>query len=641
MSSRKRRWRHVTYLLLWGAVIALCLVWPLTHLEAYAWSNDEGLYVQRAALANAGYPLYTDTFLNKPPLLVWILQLAFHLAGQSITVARLTCLAISLAGVIALGAVAGQLWGRWAGLASVWILLGMAEIPVRAYAVTSDLPAMAFALIALATAIRFRHTGRRVWIALSGVSYASSLLIHPLLIYIALPLAAILLLPRLGSAEGGKAVKTGWLDLVVFLGLAAALWLLVVAIIDWHAFLTWVVKYNASTVDAGVQLAPSREGWLLVAEYLGNRWALVGLTITGLMVLLLEPRSRPGVLIAGAWFIATGAILVTWSPVWWHYLLFLALPMVALGGGGVAAAGGWILARQERRPKRWHTALAALVLISAAVFALQRSIKDMPQPEGGPGWSPAQLEARAFLEARVPPQGFAAADDPLLVFSAGRLVPPELTGASYKRIRSGYLTTEDLIASVLRYRTPVVLFATGRLALLSSFEDWVASTAFERYEFDGMRAYRLDLPSSPPFELGSSIANVIILDGYDLSSDVLAPGDTLDVTLFWRRTGPIDEDYAVFVHLLDEQGTIRGQHDAPPLLGAYPTSQWEEDLLLPDVHTLLIDPAAPPDQYRLLVGMYRWPSVERLSAYQPDGTRYPNDLIHLAEVWIVQEPGSP
>ena len=61
-------------------------------------------------------------------------------------------------------------------------------------------------------------------------------------------------------------------------------------------------------------------------------------------------------------------------------------------------------------------------------------------------------------------------DTALLAFAAGRLVPPALTEASYRQIRLGYLTSENVVESVLRHQVQAVLFATGRLALLPSLE---------------------------------------------------------------------------------------------------------------------------------------------------------------------------
>jgi hypothetical protein len=275
-----------------------------------------------------------------------------------------------------------------------------------------------------------------------------------------------------------------------------------------------------------------------------------------------------------------------------------------------------------------------LTFVGAVIFVAQRCGERMPQPEGGPEWSSDRLAARAFLEATTPPDGFVLTDDPLLAFTAGRLVPPALTEASYKQIRLGYVTTEDLVESTLNYRAQVVLFATGRLALLPAYENWVATMATGRRSFGPLRAYSLDVPSSAPYAAVSHLGDDFALDGYALSGDELQPGGTLTVTLFWRHTGSVADDYTVFVHLVDEDDHMWGQHDGPPLMGAYPTGHWAERLLLPDPHPLVVSPEAPPGRYRLAVGMYRQPSLERLPALRPDGRRWPDDRILLAELHL-------
>jgi 4-amino-4-deoxy-L-arabinose transferase-like glycosyltransferase len=617
---------------LWGVVFLLFLVWPLTHLDAYAWSNDEGLYVQRAALANAGYPLYTTTFFNKPPLLIWFLQLAFSLAGESLAVARLTMLCLSAMGLIALGVTAAQLWGRWAGLVAAAGWVALAEIPARAGAVMSDLPALAFATAALGTAMIYRHTGQRRWVVLSAVAFAGAVLIHPLLIFVAFPLGAVLLLPGLEGSSGVRRVR--WTDLALFVGVSTIIGLVVLLSIDWRNFLTWVVGYNTATLDPEVQLAPSASNWHLVFDYLMQNWALVLLFLIAVAVLAVQREARHGLAIAAVWLVATLITLLVWSPVWKHYLLFLVPPMVVSIGGGLAVVGKWVTALHGSRVRlrRWQVALILAAVVGLLVFGVRRANQALPQPEGGPDWSPAQWAAHAYLEEHTELGGFVVTDDPLLAFAAHRLVPPTMTGASFKRIRSGYLTSGDLVASTLRYNAPVALFATGRLALLPSFEEWLASLAVERRDFDGMWALRLHHPLEPSRVVSSTLGSSILLAGYDLSSDRVEPGDVLSATLFWRADGPIEGDYTVFVHLIDPSGQIVAQHDGLPLMGAYATSDWATGLRLPDRHTLSIPEDASLGRLRLLVGMYHWPSMTRLPALRPDGDRWAHDQILLTEL---------
>ena len=399
-------WAQVTYWALWGAAVLLYLAWPLTHLESYAWSNDEGLYVQQAALANAGYPLYSEVLLNKPPLLVWILQLAFCLAGRTLAVARITSLCLTLLGFIGLGAVSRQLWGRWAGLASAALLLGLPEVPVRAHAVMSDLPAMAFALVTLATALAFRGNGRRIWMALSGAALAGTLLIHPLLIYMVLPLAAILFLPGVGQTADRPAGRPAWLDLCVFLGVGIGLGLLVLAAVDRRAFFTWTLHHNVSTVRTNIEFAGPGKDQMIT--YLKQRWTLVLLAVPGSAALLAKSSKRHSLLVVLAWFIATSVTLAAWWPVWSHYMLFLAFPLVVAAGGGFAQAGRWVVDMVEGKSgtRWWRIALATVMLVVTVAFIVERFGERAPQPEGGPDWSADHLAARAFLEEATTSDAF-------------------------------------------------------------------------------------------------------------------------------------------------------------------------------------------------------------------------------------------
>jgi len=629
-----RRWVVTTYWVLWAVVVALYLAWPLTHLEAYAWNNDEGLYVQRAALVNAGYPIYTVTFVQKPPLFVWMLQVAFRLAGQTLAAARLTALSLTLLGFLALGAVARQLWGRWAGLACAVVFLGLLEVPVRAHAVMTDLPALAFALVALGAALSFRRSGRRIWVVLCGAACAAMLLIHPLLIYFAVPLGVVLFLPGLGRVVGGAVGKVGWRDLALLSVVAAGLVLLALMAIDLQSFLTSVVQTNVGA--AGIDVAHGGRGrdWARIVEYLARGWALAWLAAVGAATLCGTPAGRCGLAVAAAWFCAALATLLLWSPLWNHYLLFLTLPLVIVAGGGLAATGRWAYGVwRTGRGGWWRVLLAALTLAGVIAFVAERCGEDMPHPVGGPEWSPERRAAVAFLKETAP-GGFVAADDPLLVFVAGRMVPPPLTGAANKRIRSGGLTAGNVVEAVLRYEARSVLFATERLEQLPGLERWVAMMAVERRDFGPMRAYQLDFPSLDPQRTMSYLGDGIELCGYELSSAELRPGGVLTVTLFWRSDGSTSQDYTVFVHLSDEEGVLWAQHDGPPLMGLYPTGGWAAGLLLPDRHVLVVDPDTPAGEYRLLVGMYRWPSLERLPAFSPTGSRCPDDRVLLGPVRV-------
>ncbi len=97
---------------------------------------------------------------------------------------------------------------------------------------------------------------------------------------------------------------------------------------------------------------------------------------------------------------------------------------------------------------------------------------------------------------------------------------------------------------------------------------------------------------------------VIRLIGYDFSTERLAPGATLAVTLYWQAQREMLNDYKAFVHLLDASGRLAVGSDAIPANWTRPTTGWAAGEYVADLHTLVLPSNLPPGPYRLEVGMY-------------------------------------
>jgi hypothetical protein len=98
----------------------------------------------------------------------------------------------------------------------------------------------------------------------------------------------------------------------------------------------------------------------------------------------------------------------------------------------------------------------------------------------------------------------------------------------------------------------------------------------------------------------------------------LRHGATVRLNVLWQALKPLGEDYTVFVHTVDEEGTIWGQRDTEPQEGEYPTTEWGLGEIVQDRYELRIDVAGPREGYQLVVGMYAGETGERLKL--PDGT---------------------
>ncbi len=100
------------------------------------------------------------------------------------------------------------------------------------------------------------------------------------------------------------------------------------------------------------------------------------------------------------------------------------------------------------------------------------------------------------------------------------------------------------------------------------------------------------------------------LVGYDLPITHYHPGDTASITLYWRADRPIDQSYTAFVHVLGAQfnpatnNPLWGQVDRVPREGAYPTTAWLPNEIVPDAYRVPIAPNAPAGTYQIEIGLY-------------------------------------
>jgi len=128
----------------------------------------------------------------------------------------------------------------------------------------------------------------------------------------------------------------------------------------------------------------------------------------------------------------------------------------------------------------------------------------------------------------------------------------------------------------------------------------------------------------------AQIGDHIRLLGFDVRPTTVRPGDTLELTSYWRADGPITDSYTVFAHLLDPTNFVRGQKDSVPHDGRYPTSQWRSDEIVVDHSSIQVAPEAPVGEYHLEIGMYNAAAgAQRLPLFDAAGTRQQDDRLLL------------
>ena len=131
--------------------------------------------------------------------------------------------------------------------------------------------------------------------------------------------------------------------------------------------------------------------------------------------------------------------------------------------------------------------------------------------------------------------------------------------------------------------------------------------------------YRDRLPERVPHQVGARMGDLIELVGYRVETPKVQPGETVRVTLYWRALTTNPPARTVFVHLIDEQGALRGQQDNPPVFGTQPLPLWTTGDEVRDSYAFQVAADAPPGSYAIAVGLYDPATGTRLPVTGPDG----------------------
>jgi 4-amino-4-deoxy-L-arabinose transferase-like glycosyltransferase len=149
-------------------------------------------------------------------------------------------------------------------------------------------------------------------------------------------------------------------------------------------------------------------------------------------------------------------------------------------------------------------------------------------------------------------------------------------------------------------------------------ETWVGDLRLATYAAPLAPANEPAVPLEVRFAQADG-APLIALDGYSLLTSSLAPGDILQVALFWRALEPMSERYKIFVHLYDDAGRLVAQTDSEPGAGLRPTSTWPSGERVIDRYGVLVPAETLTGDYNLVIGLYPLADPEdRLTVTQAD-----------------------
>ena len=417
---------------------------------------DEGINAVKAMMVLKGYALYTDIWSDQPPLLTYLLAALFRLFGLKIAVGRAAVLLFAAVGL------ATTVWllrkdhgAMAAGVGAVTLVL-VPSFLVLSVSLMIGLPSIVLAYLSFA-AIGMWHTSRRTgWLVVSGLIMAASILAKGFTLFL-VPLWGMGLL---ALTVPGRATPSDWKAAVV----PALVWG-AAAVLPVAGVLVAAVRpanfdqlIQSHLLGGGLQETLALEP---ATHYLAREAPLLVLAFAGCTRLM---RNNSYQLLLGVWLVGAIAALLVVRPVWSHTELLVTFPASTLAAiAGAAAVRN--LAALARGKGLGRGSIGALVVVGCFGWFL---VANLPRAAGEfrlnlPNFIDSSPVDRRQRQVAAVASNYASGtewfftDRPMVAFLTGIPVPPNLAAITQKRLESGALTDDEILASLEEYRPELIL----------------------------------------------------------------------------------------------------------------------------------------------------------------------------------------
>jgi hypothetical protein len=327
-------------------------------------------------------------------------------------------------------------------------------------------------------------------------------------------------------------------------------------------------------------------------------WPLLLIGLIGLALLIFKRRFREGLGLTLVWIPNLAIAFIIWKGRIGDAQLAAKLPVVLMAGVGLALILGWLW-------RRSHIFGSIVVLVFVGVLV---------------GWV-----------WRVRPLVLSITRDPhaeRIISIAEQLVPLEderdttlalpwghdYWALVYAQKYRGQLQGLNLVdhntdlAAVAGESRLLTLRGTFHVFPISWWEErlgplYLASAAPDIIEMSSEPAVNaIDVPADVAFDLWNGVAIRSAILSWDTSNRLL-------LTVYWEAVQPVEHDYSVAVHLVAHdpprcgEDVLAQSDSVHPVMGWYPTRQWEVGEIVRDDYLLDVPPGTSPVAVR--IGMYR------------------------------------
>jgi 4-amino-4-deoxy-L-arabinose transferase-like glycosyltransferase len=363
---------------------------------------------------------------------------------------------------------------------------------------------------------------------------------------------------------------------------------------------------------------------------------LFALALAGLIVYWRSGKRAEALLIAGWIGLSMLLVLLTAAPSGLvsdfnpRYFLFVLLPLTL-------AAGGWTLTftreeRKEEEKKQVHSFRSSLLFSLVCIVALVPALIGITQLLDTSWQKSRYHELVDAIRQRSRPS------DGVVMINSDQYVLMDYYGPTNLHtlnVANGELSSAPakVAGQVQQFmqdkgRVWLINFGwamnlQGRSAAEQALSEKGARTLSQGFQDASLALY--DLKSAgedaPVQAKDVRFDGQIQLAGVRERSTTYQAGDAITLDLIWKALQKPKADYTVFMHLrkAGDGGQIAA-FDGPPANGAAPTAGWSAGQVITDTRAVAIPADAPAGEYDVVIGLYQYPSFDRLKIDGEDST---------------------
>jgi hypothetical protein len=332
-------------------------------------------------------------------------------------------------------------------------------------------PSIALAALALLFLAFWHRQKRNLWLVLSGIALALSLLIKLFTGFLVpIFLAGILTAAYFERKEAGFSWKT--LQPVVIWSLSFAITGIVLGLILVGPQNVWMIIFPPLA-------APSTADFQDPSFTINNHLqAAIPLLILGMIGALISIHRKNWLtLYPLAWSVLAYAFLRFYSPVFYHHQLLITIPIAILAAAAIGEGiRSLVRLRTVSDLARFPTFIGAaafigLILVSIHyVPLLDKELMNHPRiTDFTLKATPGKLRVLRVMGEYANQTKWIMTDAPMYAFRVQRPVPPELATFSSKRLATGSLTPEDILTAMRAYHPEQVLIARFEIPALEEY----------------------------------------------------------------------------------------------------------------------------------------------------------------------------